>query len=61
MALVYNDEYRTALEILKLGINNGAIKLIGPNNAVNAVHHAKADAAYITAFLEGLAATLPSD
>lgn len=54
-------QFRQALELLKIGLQNGTIKLIGPGLAVDALDNAKADAAYMTAFLEHMSSVLPAE
>ena len=61
MALKESYQYRVALDIVKTGIKEGAIKLIGPVNGVLALENANADAAYITALLESLSQKLPPE
>lgn len=61
MVLKDNYQYRQAMELLKIGLQNGTIKLLGAGLAVDALNNASADAAYIIALLQNLASVLPGE
>jgi hypothetical protein len=61
MALQKTPQYTAALELLKIGMTNGTIKLHGSTNSNTAVQDARCDAAYVITLLEELSAQLPAD
>lgn len=60
MALQDNDQYRLALDLVRIGLQSGSIKLYGTgSNSAMATQNGTADAAYLIALLDGLSTALP--
>lgn len=60
MAALKNDyQYQKAFELVKAGLESGSIKLHGPTTVNQSSMHGSADAKYLRALLEELAAALP--
>lgn len=62
MALEDNYGYRVALDLIKTGLQSGAIKLHGPTaSGGHAEEWGQADARYLIGLMAGLQAQLPTE
>jgi hypothetical protein len=54
-----DNQFRMALDLIKIGLQSGTIKLNGVGRSDSAVANGTADAAYLIALLQGLSQALP--
>jgi hypothetical protein len=61
MSLKDDPAFRQAIELVKIGLGSGSIKLHGPLTPHHAGDLGNADAAYLTALLISLTAVMPRE